>query len=250
MKNTPAQKVFHVVETFVAMDGPVSLAELSNRLEIPKPTLHRILVQLETARMIERVTGTRKFNLGSAAVRLATRTVQSAATTMATRTILKQLTLEIGETCNIGILDARSVLYIERVESNWPLRLHLGVGSRVPLHCTAIGKMILAQIAPSQRARLLGKAKLPRHTDNTIVDRHRLSDVLGRIREAGVSTNDEEYVEGLIGIAVPIYGARRKVIAGLAINAPKARLDVDAALLHAGALKQAASELAVLAKAA
>ncbi len=246
MKNTPAQKVFHVVETFAAMDGPVSLAELSNRLEIPKPTLHRILAQLEAAGIIERLPDTRKFTLGPAAIRLATRTIQSAATTMAPRTILKKLTLEIGETCNIGILDARTVLYIERVESNWPLRLHLGVGSRVPLHCTAIGKMFLAQIAPSQRTRLLGNAKLPRHTDNTIIDRSLLSDELAGIREVGVSINDEEYVEGLIGIAVPIFGPRHKVIAGLAINAPKARLDVNAALDHANTLKQAASELAAL----
>lgn len=157
--------------------------------------------------------------------------------------VLADLVSRVGESCNLGVLDGREVVYIDRVECDWPLRLQLQPGSRLPAHCSAMGKLLLAFLEPEVCDRLLGAAPLMRHTANTETDPKRLRRELERIRSEEVSINDQEYMAGLLGIAVPIRDGQGRVSAGLAVHAPVARMNRAQAIGHLPALRAAAAKL-------
>jgi IclR family acetate operon transcriptional repressor len=137
------------------------------------------------------------------------------------------------------------VVYLDRVEAeHWPLRLHYTSGSRVPLHCSAIGKLFLALAANPRRQRLLQSLELRRFTDNTITERMRLESELRQIRKEQVSFDREEYLIGVVCMAVPVLGKNGEMLAALAVQAPEARMNVRTARGHLPALRRAASEIA------
>jgi len=116
----------------------------------------------------------------------------------------------------------------------------------VPVHCTAIGKLFLSFLAPERQQEFLNLVDLTRHTDNTITDPARLAVDLARIREEGVATDNEEFIVGVICLAVPVTTTDGQIIAGLAISAPSARLSIKQALQQVPNLRQAAHQLSDL----
>ena len=116
----------------------------------------------------------------------------------------------------------------------------------MPVHCTAIGKLFLSFLAPERQQEFLNLVDLTRHTDNTITDPARLAVDLARIREEAVATDNEEFIAGVICLAVPVTTADGQIIAGLAISAPSARLSIKQALQQVPNLRQAAHQLSDL----
>ena len=159
--------------------------------------------------------------------------------------VLQRLVRSLNETCNIGTLLNGEVIYLDRVEAeHWPLRLHYTSGSRVPLHCSAIGKLFLALAPSPRRQRLLQSLELRRFTDGTITDKAKLEAELRQIRKEQVSFDREEYLVGVVCVAVPVIGKNGEMLAALAVQAPEARMNVQTARGHLPALRRAASELA------
>jgi DNA-binding IclR family transcriptional regulator len=126
---------------------------------------------------------------------------------------------------------------------HWPLRLHFETGSQVPLHATAIGKLHLALVPSRLRRTLLRNIDLRCFTPNTIMDRAVLEVELKRIRKERVSFDREEFLAGVICAAVPITRKNGELMAGVAVQAPSARLSLEQARKHLPALRQAAAEL-------
>lgn len=122
------------------------LAELALRLGLPKATAHRLCTQLQETGFLARDTQERSYTVGPALRRLAFDTMNHGVLRGQRHEVLAALVREVGETCNFTTLDGTQVLYIDRVEAQWPLRLTLDVGSHVPLHCTASGKLMLADM--------------------------------------------------------------------------------------------------------
>src|SRR5487761_1016684 len=161
--------------------------------------------------------------------------------------VLQRLVRDLDETCNVGTLLNGEVVYLDRVEAeHWPLRLHYKIGSRVPLHCSAMGKLLLALAPAPRRQRLLGSLELRGYTDNTITEGGRLDAELRQIRKEQVSFDREEFLVGVVCIAVPIIGKNGDTLAALAVQAPEARMNVSAARGHLPALRRAAEELAAI----
>ncbi|WP_245944737.1 IclR family transcriptional regulator [Crenobacter cavernae] len=119
--------------------------------------------------------------------------------------VLRQLVEEVGESCNLTAFSGSEVLYLDRVETAAPLRFYLHPGSRVPAHCSATGKLFLAQLSPAQRRRLLAHVPLARYTENTLTDLERLEAEIERVKRAGYALDDEEFLPGLlcVGVLVP-----------------------------------------------
>ncbi len=238
------EKALVVLEALVAKPRPTGLAYLSDELPFPKPTVHRVLQQLEGAGLIQRTPDTDRYWIGPRLNALAVGTLGSQNRPLSLRAILEQLVEELGETCSVGILDQHEVVYVERVECNFPLRFALTVGSHVPAHCTAIGKLLLAYVPPERQKRFLVTVPLKRYSDNTIVDVEKFTWELTKIRQQGYSTNDQEYVPGLIAVAVPITRSDGTVVAGLSVHAPALRLDLQTAISYLPPLQSAATRLA------
>jgi hypothetical protein len=126
---------------------------------LPKPTVHRMLQQLEAAGMLQRESDGRHYSTGLRLRRLAENLLLNNTVHGARHAVLRTLVEEVGESCNITALSGSEVLYLDRVETVAPLRFYLHPGSRVPAHCSASGKLFLAQMSAGQRKRLLDRCR-------------------------------------------------------------------------------------------
>jgi DNA-binding IclR family transcriptional regulator len=221
--NSALRKSLAVLDCLIAADRPCTLAAIARTLDLPRQTVHRLLQQLSEEGLVGRALDPEAYVIGLRMHGLASAVVHARWQQAPLRAHLSRLVAAVGETCNVGVLDGDRVLYVERVECDWPLRAQLRAGDRVPVHATAIGKLLLAHLPTRARARLLGALALERYTARTITDREQLAAALGDIRQQGYSINEEENTQGLVGIAVPIRDARERVVAGLAMHAPSAR---------------------------
>jgi IclR family transcriptional regulator, acetate operon repressor len=238
------QKGFSLLEHLIAADRALTLAELVAQMDMPKATVHRLLINLEAAELLKRDLTGKRYVPGDRLARFSLRAVVFSARMSPVRAILERLVAEIGESINLGVLDGSSVAYVQRVECNWPLRTHLSAGSRVPLHCTATGKLFLALMPTARRTALLDEIELKAYSPNTITSRKRLDEELARIRDERMAVNNEEFMVGATGLSVPLIGIDGEMIAGLALHAPVARLSVDEVRAHASTLRRAAEKLA------
>lgn len=238
--DTPTMRLFSLLELIAAKDQLVSLQGLVEETGLPKPTLHRMLQQLEGAGLLIRQADGRHYGTGHRLRRLAENLLLNATHHGARHAVLRHLVDELGESCNVTTLSGNEIVYLDRVETPEPLRFYLRPGSRVPIHCSASGKMILAQMSPSQRRKLLAHAPLKRYTDKTITDLDALEAEFTRIRRDGFALDDEEFLPGLVCVAVLVPGRANLCVA---VQAPVMRLTPDKALQTLPALQRAAEAI-------
>ncbi|RXF74268.1 IclR family transcriptional regulator [Hansschlegelia zhihuaiae] len=232
-----------LLETVAAAAEAPTVAELCHKLSLPKPTAHRLCQRLEAEGYLAREPGGRRFAAGPRLLRMGLDALRSGIGADR-RAVLEEVVREIGETCNFTTLVGHEVVYLERVEARWPLRMHLEPGSRVPLHCTASGKLFLAAMTPARRARMLDAIDLAAFTPSTITDRTALETELARIRKQGFSEDREEFLLGLVAISAPVVGRDGATLAAVACHGPSARFDLDDARRHLPTLRAAAGKLA------
>lgn len=236
---------FAILEHVANARAPVDVLDIIGSLKLPKATAYRLVDWFINQGYLAREPGRRRLIVGPRLTSLAFGALSSSMRNDTPHVVLQRLVHTINETCNIGTLLHGEVVYLDRVEAeHWPLRLHYAPGSRVPLHCSAIGKLYLALAPAQRRRRLLQSLELRRFTDGTIVDSARLDEELRRIRKEQVSFDREEYLVGVVCMAVPVLGRNGDPLAALAVQAPEARMSVDAARRHLPALRRVATELA------
>ena len=246
-ESSPALKAFSLLEIIAGMDHAPTLAELTEAANLPKPTLHRWLAMLESAELIRRMPDGRRYELAARATSLAFAILSNNPGSTQRHQILERLVRELGESCNLTILEGGEVMYLDRVEATLPLRVTFQKGSRVPAHCSASGKMFLAMMSPARRNRLLGTLILDRYTANTIVEINALNAELALIRRQGYALDDEEFLSGLFCIAVPVVDkTRRECVAALALQAPEVRLSRNNATERLATLNVAAEALSAI----
>ena len=241
---TPALRLISLLETIAGTDRPLSLQGLAEETGWPKPTLHRMLQQLEAAGLLQREADGRQYGTGVRLRRLAENVLLNDTLHGARHRVLRQLVEEVGESCNITALAGSEVVYLDRVETPAPLRFYLHPGSRVPVHCSASGKVLLAQMTPAQRHRLLAHAPLQRYTPNTITELDRFEAEMKRVRRDGYAFDDEEFLPGLLCVAVLVPAAGGRSNLCVAVQAPVLRLTPDKAMQLLPALQRAARALA------
>ena len=231
-----------VIETIATGAQPLALPEICALTHLPKATAHRLCQQLEGIGYIMREPGGRRYAAGPRLVRMGFDLMRSAITAER-HGILSALVEQLGETCNFTTLAGHEVLYLDRVEARWPLRLHFDMGSRVPIHCTASGKVLLAAMKPTERRRILDAAGLTPYTPHTITARDRFDAELDRIAKQGYGLDREEFLLGMAAIAVPVHAADGTVLAAVACHGPSVRFKIEQAVACLPQLKNAARRL-------
>lgn len=231
-----------VIETLAGAMQPLALPEICALVHLPKATTHRLCQQLESLGYLVREPGGRSYAPGPRLVRMGFDVMRSAVTAER-HGILVALVEQVGETCNFTTLAGHEVLYLDRVEARWPLRLHFDMGSRVPIHCTASGKIFVAAMKPTERRRILDAAGLPPYTPHTITARDRFDAELEQIARQGYSLDREEFLLGMGAIAVPVRAADGAVLAAVACHAPTVRFKVEEAMSYLPHLMTAARKL-------
>lgn len=238
--DTPTLRLFALLEVVASKDQFFSLQNLAEETDIPKPTLHRMLQQLESAGLLERSGDGRQYGTGVRLRKLAESLLLNDTFHGARHGVLRALVNEVGESCNLTALSGSEVMYLDRVETPAPLRFYLHSGSRVPVHCSASGKLFLAGMTPSQRQRLLAHAPLEAFTPKTLTDLDALEEEIKQVKRQGFALDNEEFLPGLMCVAVLVPSPSGRSNLCVAVQAPIMRLTPDKALGLLPALQRAA----------
>ena len=235
-----------ILELLAGCSVPMTPTDVNRQLGLPKPTIHRLFATLEAEGFIERDIDGRHYELARRAKRLSMSILSTSRTQIARIAILTQLSERIGETCNIALPDRDGMIYLDRVETKWPLRIQLPVGSKVPFYCTASGKLYLTTLPDRVVKAYVQSTKLEAQTSHSITDPQRLIAELGIIKDRGYATDDEEFMIGMVALAVPVTNQQQQCNATLSIHAPKSRLDLHQATECIDELRSSAEQLARL----
>lgn len=236
-------RAFQILEAVIDADHPQTASEICERLGLPKATMHRLSKMLVDQRLLQYKLDGRHLTAGPRLFAFAGLIMSESNMDLGRRAVLEALVNQVGETCNISIPQGTQMIYAERVEANWPLSIQFREGTKVPLHCTASGKLYLSQLARPALDVMLERLALGKLAKRTIVDRTKLKHELECTRERGYSRDNGEFVEGLVAIAVPIKGPGGRFCAGLAMHAPEFRMPLEAAVERLPALREAAGRI-------
>jgi len=242
-KSSRSVRALEVVEAVASADRPMTVVDLLDLTGLPKATLHRLCNLLEEEGFLRPDLSGRGYVGGHRLARLARLTLATSAERSYRHGILSAVSQEIGETCNIVISKGAEMFYTDRVETEWPLRHQLPIGSNVPVHCTASGKLYLSSLTKRQCRDLVSVLSLERYTDNTITDPDKLLTALKAVRRDRVGIDDEEFVEGMVAVAVPINDDKGRMVGALAFHAPTVRMDLARARTFLPVLQKAALAL-------
>ncbi|MFT5574344.1 MAG: DNA-binding IclR family transcriptional regulator [Cryomorphaceae bacterium] len=243
-KSSAALRVLAILETVATSSSPMTATEINQVLKLPKPTIHRLCMMLETQGYLQPRLDGRGYLPGK---RLSSMALGIFSNNDHWRTerhgILQRLSEKIGETCNISIPDGSQMIYFDRVETHWPLRIQLQKNDRVPTYCTASGKLFLNHLPSSKRTRLLSKMNYQQFTPNTMTNLETLKAELKRLREQDIGVDNEEFMHGMVAVAVPLKNDDGQFFGALAMHAPSARVSMEKALQQIPTLRTAAAEL-------
>ena len=208
----------------VASRRSLGVTEVAGELGIDKSTASRILTTLQDANLVEKQQDTLKYALGPAVVHLYEQYHRSLSVMAAARPVMELLAAEIRESVHLGVLANNQAVIVDQVLSDSRLVVNATVGGSEPLHCSSVGKCLLAFASDDSRERLLAELSLDARTDNTITDLTRLRSELDRIRRLGYATDDEELSPGIKCVAVPIRNSRGAYVYALGTSGAAGRM--------------------------
>ncbi len=216
-----------VLKTFSEEEPELGVTELSQRLELSKSTVHRLLASLQRARLVDQDPKTEKYRLGIALVRLAGLVLKQIDVWQVSRPFLRSLAEVCEETVNLAVLTGDGkVINIDGVSSPRMVRNVGWIGREMLPHCVASGKALLAYLPQQRLERILAKG-LPRFTEETIADPILLREELKRVRQQGYAVAHEELEIGLVAVAAPIWNHEGKVVAAVSVSGPSFRLSSE-----------------------
>ncbi len=218
------QRGLAILRSFGAQQPDYTLAELSKRLSVPKSTLFRLLQVLEAEDFVEQDARGR-WRLGLAAFEVGSVYTQQLSFTAAAQPAIERLAAECGETASLAVLADGEVVYIAIVRGQREIGIQSNVGARHPVHCTALGKVLLAYRPAEEVRDMLVQHGMPRHTERTITTVEAFEGALTQVRKLGYAVDDEERAYNIRCVAAPIRDRHGDVIAALSASGPAFRLD-------------------------
>jgi len=209
----------------VALNGvQTSLAEAARRTGLHRSTAHHLLQTLVSLGYLRQDADTRAYELAAKPFQITGRTWSPEQLAAIAQHSLAELTRRSGEGSSFSVYRDGAVTVVAKREHDGPVRVVQDVGARRPLHCTAVAKAILPWLAAPELAGLLARIRFERHTPKTIVTRAAFETELRRIRSAGYAVDDEEHIEGIRCIAMPVFGHTGQVLGSICTLGPKSRM--------------------------
>jgi IclR family KDG regulon transcriptional repressor len=218
-----AVRVLAVLEK-LSRQRAIGLEEISREIKLAKPTVYRFLLTLQELGYARRIDGDswaitlKMFNFGS-------RALDHLDLISAARPIAEEMLEELGETVHMGVLDGDSAVYVLKIESRYTIRMISRVGRRMPLYCTAIGKVLLAFARDEERMAALDGVRFLAFTKQTHTSRRALDAELVQVREQGFARDNEEREQDLRCIGAPIFDHTGSVVAAISVSWPGFRYE-------------------------
>ena len=218
------ERAVAILNAFSMETPELGVTELAERVGLHKSTVHRFMVNLDAAGLVERNARTGRYRLGLHIFELGGLVMQQMNLWDEALPFLESLVRDTGETGHLAVLDGGEAIYIERVEARRALRVPSAIGRGYPAHATNLGKVLLADLPPERVAEIVAERGLASFTRNTITDPDELNAELERIRERGFAIDDEEYDEGLRCIGAGVRDHSGHVVSALGIGGPVTRV--------------------------
>ncbi len=232
-----------ILEILGKSDRPMTATQINDQLGLPKQTVHRLCATLEDNGFLTRPGNGKQYQIARRLRELGSGLLHNSRDHVARHQILSDIAEYVGETVNYAVPGNDGMNYLDRVETDWPFRIQLPIGTSVPFHCTASGKAFLASLAPRQQQTLINSLTLKKMTDHTHVVPQTLLDELRKIRKQGYSIDREEFLEGMVAIAVPVLDEQGRFLAALAYHGPTQRVSLSEAIDRKAFLVAAAEKL-------
>lgn len=246
-RGSTIERVLDILDTVAASPKALSATEINEVLNLPKATAHRLCSELEAhGYLLKRING-KSYQPGNRLYDVAVGVLANSRFSASRHAILTALSEQVGETCNIAYPDGLYMAYSDRVETKAPLRLQFSIGMRVPLYCTASGKLYLSTLPKARRKTVISKLKLEARAKNTITDPDTLLTEIDQIEKTQVSIDNQELYDDIIAIAVPITDKLGRFYSSLAIQAPASRISIESKDQYVPLLVEAARDLSMLA---
>jgi DNA-binding IclR family transcriptional regulator len=216
--NLSVRRAITILEYLAKAKRPKELAAISHDLAMNKSTVYRFLSTLTKAGYVRQESGAGRYALGSRVAWLAAKFLEAMDIRQLALPILEELARESGETIHLAILDRDEVVYIDKIDGKQALIMAARVGSRTPVHSTALGIAMLANLPESEWRRYVVEIGLRPRTPNTIVDSEAFFERLRQVRKQDYTINNAENQEGIRCVAAPIRDHTRKTVAALSIS--------------------------------
>jgi IclR family KDG regulon transcriptional repressor len=221
-------KVFAILQA-LSERSETGISELSVRLAMPKATVYRFLQTMMTLGYVRQQADSERYGLSMKAFELGAKALQYPDLVDLAKHHMQMLADKTGETVHLGTLIDSEIIYVHKIDSRHTLGMYSKVGRRAPLHCTAIGKVLLAWEHPERRDRILDSAEFKRFRDKTIVERGPYLAELERVRAQGFGEDREEFDDHIRCLGIPIFDRLNQPIAGMSISFPTFRYDEEKA---------------------
>ncbi|AJZ60782.1 pectin degradation repressor protein kdgR [Paraburkholderia fungorum] len=226
--------------------GQIGISELSQRLDLSKTTVHRVIQTLKALGYVTQEVETERYRLTIRLFELGAKALESVDLVREADIEMRHIGQVTREAVHLGAFDEDAIIYIHKIDADYGLRMQSRIGRRNPLHSTAIGKVLLAWMPPAEAREVLSHVEFRKSTQKTLACADAVLSILPRVREQGYGEDNEEQEEGLQCLAVPVFDRFGRVIAGLSISFPTMRCGADTKSHYVALLKQ--SGLAISAR--
>jgi IclR family transcriptional regulator, pca regulon regulatory protein len=219
---TSLARGLHVIRAFAGVDRRLTIADVSRATGLTRAVVRRCLYTLKELGYAG--TDGRMYFLQPRILNLGYSYLSTAPVPIAAQPVLEEMSESLGEASSVAVLDDGAVVYVGRAATKRIMSVTLGVGSRLPAYCTALGRVLLAHLTDEQVNIELSKVDWTQHTKHTVTSRSRLEELLVEVRQDGFAINDQELEIGLRSIAVPVRNVVGTVVAAMNVSSQASRV--------------------------
>jgi IclR family transcriptional regulator, pca regulon regulatory protein len=219
---TSLARGLHVIRAFAGVDRKLTIADVSRATGLTRAVVRRCLYTLKELGYA--ATDGRLYYLQPRILNLGYAYLSTAPVPIAAQPVLEEMSEILGEASSVAVLDDGAVVYVGRAATKRIMSVNLGVGSRLPAYCTALGRVLLAHLTDEQLETELAKVDFVQHTKYTVTSRTRLQEILSGVRQEGFALNDQELEIGLRSIAVPVRNVVGAVVAAMNVSSQASRV--------------------------
>ncbi|MDP4162260.1 MAG: IclR family transcriptional regulator [Bacillota bacterium] len=220
-------RALEIISIVSTRKNGAGVTEIAKQIDINKSSVYRTLSTLVHYGYIEQEEETGRYKLGYKFLEMSSKLLDSIDLREVAKPFLKEMEKKTNEVVHLVVHDQGEVVYIEKLEGNETLRMHSKVGRRAPMHCTSVGKAIMAHLPSSAVMDILEQKGMPMHTERTIVNKDRFLQELRQVKQQGFAFDHQENETGITCLAVPIFDHLGKIHAAASISGPTIRMTAE-----------------------
>ncbi|MGW6563769.1 IclR family transcriptional regulator [Streptomyces sp. NPDC054975] len=228
-RHVPAvARALDILELFLTGEETLAAPDVVRRLGLPRTTVHELLTTLAARHyLVHAPDHPGRYRLGVRTYQLGSRYAEQLDLAAEGRQVAGEVAETCDETVHVALLEDTDVIYVAKVDSTHAVRMVSAAGRRLPAHCTAVGKMLLASLPPAELDSRIDGRELVAMTPHSITDPAALRSALAEIRERGIATEHRESNPDVSCVAAPVRDSTGRVVAALSVSVPVIRWSED-----------------------